>query len=135
MSDIVNRLRDPTPRWTDIMDDAANEIERLRHDLTIARLDRDHAQRLVNDARGERDEAVAALALYRMEHGCTRGQRTTQWCGEATRLRQVLKDIAKGVANGPRCHAIARAALGETDRLNDCGGSDSCCQGPCKARY
>ena len=30
MSDIVNRLRDPTPRWTDIMDEAADEIERLR---------------------------------------------------------------------------------------------------------
>jgi hypothetical protein len=30
MTDIVERLRDPTPRWTDIMDDAADEIERLR---------------------------------------------------------------------------------------------------------
>ncbi len=74
---------------------AADEIERLRHDLTIARLDRDHAkaerdnaERLVNEARAERDEAVATLALYRAENGCTRGQRTTQWCGEATRLRR-----------------------------------------------
>ncbi len=81
MSDIVEKLRlDAT---CSSHHEAAAEIERLRHDLTIARLDRVHAQRLVNDARGERDEAVATLAIYRMEHGCTRGQRTTQWCGEA----------------------------------------------------
>ena len=36
----------------------------------------------------ERDEAIATLAIYRMEHGCTRGQRTTQWCGETSKLRR-----------------------------------------------
>lgn len=99
MTDIVARLAGHAWRsdgWTRAdCADAAAEIERLRHDLTLARLDRDHAkterdnaERLVNEARGERDEAVAALALYRMENGCTRGQRTTQWCGEATKLRR-----------------------------------------------
>lgn len=38
--------------------------------------------------KAERDAAVAALALYRAENGCTRGQRTTQWCGEASKLRR-----------------------------------------------
>jgi hypothetical protein len=36
------------------------------------------------------------------------------------------------------CAAAIRApgdATKDTGRLNDCGGSDSCCQGPCKARY
>ena len=42
----------------------------------------------VVEAERERDEAVAALALYRAQHGCTRGQRTTQWCGEASKLRR-----------------------------------------------
>jgi hypothetical protein len=109
MSDIVERLRREGRVYTHM--EAADEIERLRHDLTIARLDKAIAQRIVNEARAEQDEAVAALALYRMEHGCTRGQTTTQWCGEATRLREALEGIAKGVANGPRCHAIARAAI------------------------
>ena len=72
------------------------------------------AARRIGNLEAERDEAVAALALYRAENGCTRGQRTTQWCGEAIRLREALEGIAKGVANGPRCHAIARAALKET---------------------
>ena len=52
--------------------EAAAEIERLR---------------------AERDYAVAALTLYRSENGCTRGQRTTQWCGEATRLRAGLMRV------------------------------------------
>jgi hypothetical protein len=111
MSDIVERLRSGEDGLEYA---AADEIERLRHDLTTARFDKAIAQRIVNEARAEQDEAVAALALYRAENGCTRGQRTTQWCGEATRLREALEGIAKGVANGPRCHAIARAALKET---------------------
>ena len=36
MTDIVMRLRDPTPRWTDIMDDAADEIEQLRAERDAA---------------------------------------------------------------------------------------------------
>jgi hypothetical protein len=42
----------------------------------------------VAEAIRERDEAIATLALYRAENGCTRGQRTTQWCGEASKLRR-----------------------------------------------
>jgi hypothetical protein len=37
MTDIVERLRDPSrgsPRWGDTMDEAADEIERLRADVT-----------------------------------------------------------------------------------------------------
>jgi hypothetical protein len=104
MSDIVEDLRllQSGAQWAcgqtaATLEDAADEIERLRHDLTIVRLDRDHAQRLVNEARGERDEAVATLALYRAENGCTRGQRTTQWCGEATKLRERLLQVNAGL--------------------------------------
>lgn len=35
----------------------------------------------------ERDVARATLELYRAETGCTRNQRTTQWCGEVVHLR------------------------------------------------
>jgi hypothetical protein len=34
---------------------------------------------------------------------------------ERDRLRHGLRRIAKGVANGPRCHAIAIATLKETN--------------------
>ena len=95
MSDIVERLR---AQSADILnEDAADEIERLRHDLTTARFDKAIAQRIVNEARAEQDEAVAALAIYRAENGCTRGQRTTQWCGEATRLRERLLQVNAGL--------------------------------------
>lgn len=33
---------------------------------------------------------------------------------ELDRLREALERIAKGVHNGPRCHAIARTSLGDT---------------------
>lgn len=75
MTDIVERLREgvfgANETKTDAvihshMQAAADEIERLR---------------------AERDEAVATLARYRAENGCTRGQRTTQWCGEAASLQ------------------------------------------------
>jgi len=61
---------------------------------------------------------------------------------ERDRLRQALQHVTPWVEKYANPQAVlpyntkpARAALGETDRLNDCGGSDSCCQGPCKARY
>ena len=125
MSDIVARLAVHAWRsdgWTRAdCAEAAAEIERLRHDLTIARLDRDHAQRLVNDARGERDEAVAALTIYRMENGCTRGQRTTQWCGEAIRLRRawlrVIQAENQCPASGGGCLAGRCGCLAEMELL------------------
>jgi hypothetical protein len=112
MTDIVERLRSGEDGLEYA---AADEIERLCHDLTIARLDRDHAQRLVNDARGERDEAVATLAIYRMEHGCTRGQRTTQWCGEAIRLREALRQLLIVMPVFPDA---AKKIVGMEDRYN-----------------
>jgi len=125
VSDIVARLAVHAWRsdgWTRAdCAEAAAEIERLRHDLTIARLDRDHAQRLVNDARGERDEAVAALTIYRSENGCTRGQRTTQWCGDATRLRRawlrVIQAENQCPASGGGCLAARCGCLAEMELL------------------
>jgi hypothetical protein len=59
MTDIVERLR-----WSfaSIDYEAADEIERLRHDLTIARLDRDHA-------RAERDAAGMDAGMQTREAG------------------------------------------------------------------
>jgi chromosome segregation ATPase len=59
MTDIVERLR-----WSfaSIDYEAADEIERLRHDLTIARLDRDHA-------RAERDAAGMDADMQTREAG------------------------------------------------------------------
>jgi hypothetical protein len=96
MSDIVERLRllQSGVQWAcgartaATLEEAADEIERLR---------------------AERDEAVAALALYRAENGCTRGQRTTQWCGEATRLRAEV-DAARREGAAKEREACAKAA-------------------------
>jgi hypothetical protein len=60
MTDIVEKLRDPSkgsPRWGDTMDEAADEIERLRAELINMRLERDNARRLVEAARREEREA------------------------------------------------------------------------------
>jgi hypothetical protein len=124
MTDIVERLREGVwgrARRADAviqanMQEGADEIERLRHDLTTARFDKAIAQRIVNEARAEQDEAVAALALYRAENGCTRGQRTTQWCGEAIRLREALERAADALSDAGLLDAWAdaRAALKET---------------------
>jgi hypothetical protein len=134
MADIVEQLRllQTGAAWVcgetaATLEQAAAEIERLRHDLTIARLDRDHAQRLVNDARGEREEAVATLAIYRIEHGCTRGQRTTQWCSEAIRLRagllRALQYENKCDQTGKSCDASKECACGlEAETWCDGGG-------------
>ena len=57
MTEIVERLRvraRTDDGWTrPVAADAADEIERLRHELTIARLNRDHARRLADEARRE----------------------------------------------------------------------------------
>jgi hypothetical protein len=107
MTDIVERLRRfaAGAAWyceetTATLEDAAAEIERLR---------------------AERDEAVAALALYRAENGCTRGQRTTQWCGEATRLRRawlrVIQSENQCPASGGGCLAKRCGCLAEMEML------------------
>jgi hypothetical protein len=107
------------------LEDAAAEIERLQAERDEALSDwraemdmhldehqcrmRAEAERNVERANAEtldaicrrteaeRDEAVATLALYRAENGCTRGQRTTQWCGEATKLRERLLQVNAGL--------------------------------------
>jgi hypothetical protein len=64
VNDIVERLRHHAKYgdgWTrPDAGAAADEIDRLRHDLTIARLDRDHARRLADEARREGIAAAAA---------------------------------------------------------------------------
>ena len=80
MTDIVEELRglQSGAQWVcgqtaATLEDAADEIERLRHELTIARLDRDHARRLADEARREGIAAAAtelraiAARLRRMD--------------------------------------------------------------------
>lgn len=94
-ADEIERLRAERDMWRQenvkkqiACEQMGARIVALEAERDAARVERDEAQRLVNQARGERDEAIAALALYRAENGCTRGQRTTQWCGEASKLRR-----------------------------------------------
>jgi hypothetical protein len=112
MSDIVERLARVRrhldgcryPFGAGAVQAAISEIERLR---------------------AERAEAVATLALYRAENGCTRGQRTTQWCGEATKLRRAWLRVIQAENSCPasgggclakRCGCVAEMELliGET---------------------
>jgi hypothetical protein len=69
----------------------------------------------------ERDKAVAALALYRAENGCTRGQTTTQWCGEASRLRRAWLRLIQREnhcpATGGGCFAEPCSCLGKMEKL------------------
>jgi hypothetical protein len=63
--EIIARDRLPNPHDLDVALDAiecetADEIERLHHELTIARLDRDHARRLAAEARREGIGAAAS---------------------------------------------------------------------------
>jgi uncharacterized protein (DUF3084 family) len=78
------------------------ERDRLRHDLTIARLDRDHAK-------AERDENEKAIAVWR--------GRTERAETERDRLREALDSVMN--SHGEQLHdafAVARAALEEVDR-------------------
>jgi hypothetical protein len=86
-----------------------------------ARADCAEAAAEIERLQAERDEAVAALALYRMENGCTRGQRTTQWCGEATRLRRawlrVIQAENQCPASGGGCLSARCGCLAEMEML------------------
>jgi hypothetical protein len=101
MTDIVERLRSDgalaghydAPA---IQREAADEIERLR-------AERDQAKKV-------RSVAIKEMAAMARDAGSWRGVSEGKDI-VINQLRQVLEDIAKGVANGPRCHAIARAAL------------------------
>lgn len=114
--------------------EAADEIERLR------------AER--DEAISGRDTAIRYLVAHAREAGSWQGIAEgkdiviRQLEAERDRLRDALQHVTLWVEKYANPQAVlpyntkaARAALGETDRLNDCGGSDSCCQGPCKARY
>jgi hypothetical protein len=59
------------------------------------------------------DKEVARISDIAMMHGFM--TRAVHAEAERDRLKYALERIAKGVANGPRCHAIARAALGKTE--------------------
>jgi hypothetical protein len=113
MSDIVEELRllQSGAQWAcgqtaATLEEAADEIERLR-------AERDQAKKV-------RSVAIREMTAMARDAGGWRGLSEgkdiviRQLETDRDRLRQVLEDIAKGVANGPRCHAIARAALGET---------------------
>jgi hypothetical protein len=99
--------------------EAADIVERLRLDATCT--SHHEAADEIERLRAERAEAVAALTLYRAENGCTRGQRTTQWCGEAIRLRERLLQVNAGLLRaiqyenkcdqtGKPCNASRRCA-------------------------
>lgn len=75
----------------------------------------------VVEAERERDEAIATLAIYRAENGCTRGQRTTQWCGEAAKLRRAWLRVIQAEnscpASGGRCLAKRCGCVAEMEML------------------
>lgn len=103
MSDIVEELRllQSGAQWAcgqtaATLEQAADEIERLR-------AERDEAKKV-------RSVAIKEMAAMARDAGSWRGVSEGKDI-VINQLRQVLEDIAKGVANGPRCHAIARAAL------------------------
>lgn len=88
-----------TKHW---MRDAAH-IARCSPDRIAALLD------ALDAAERERDEALATLATYRADNGCTRGQRSdaTQFCAEAVQAmkerdeaRAELADLKRRVAVG-----------------------------------
>ena len=118
MTDIIGRLLDE-----------AEKAQRKGH-LVLAEVCRDASDQLglITEERDrlraglmrEEREANAAVAL---------GLRDAWRNGHGQR---------NGVAYAEAIAAAIRArgdATKDTGRLNDCGGSDSCCQGPCKARY
>jgi hypothetical protein len=92
-------------------------ITALEAERNVERENAETLDAICQRTEAERDEAVATLALYRMKNGCTRGQRTTQWCGEATRLRAALQDMLadrEAWQIGRDTRDRARAALKET---------------------
>ena len=85
MTEIVEQLRAEIVLLEATGAEAADEIERLRHDLTITRLDRDHA-------RAERDAATARA----MRAGAAWEKRTEDWfaaTAERDQLREALAQI------------------------------------------
>jgi chromosome segregation ATPase len=78
--------------------------ERLQAERNVERANAETLDAICRRTEAERDEAVATLALYRMKNGCTRGQRTTQWCdaaekalAERDRLREALEHARRAM--------------------------------------
>jgi hypothetical protein len=97
MTDIVKRLRDPTPRWGDTMDEAADEIERLRKEK----------DEWIGRYQAELDDNHRMIAWYK------------EACAERDRLREALR-LADAALSGANMNMGAvekkvRAALGESD--------------------
>jgi post-segregation antitoxin (ccd killing protein) len=120
MSDIVERLR--------LCDDQMVALDHLNRPYGLAKSLEHEAAAEIERLRAERAEAVAALALYRAENGCTRGQRTTQWCGEATKLRRawlrVIQAENQCPASGGGCFAKRCGCLAEMELLIGDAGHD-----------
>lgn len=111
---------------TDTIDTSAEAVERLaagadydQRPTTAAALRALAAER--DRLAAEKDAVVATLAAYRMENGCTRGQRTTQWCAEASVLRAAWLRVIQGenacVVTGQPCHAKRCGCKAEQDML------------------
>lgn len=83
-----------------------------QRDVALARAK--EAERLLSAALARAAEAERLLSEYRRENGCTRGQRTTQWCGEAVRLRVALVAIAE-----VQPASLVMSAWSEIDRLRE----------------
>jgi type II secretory pathway component PulJ len=89
-------------------------IKALEAERNVERENAETLDAICQRTEAERDEAVATLALYRMKNGCTRGQRTTQWCdaaekvlAERDRLRAALQEV---IERGNGCHPMSTEA-------------------------
>ena len=115
MTDIVERLRSSNVRM--------GVRDPNDYGMTITVAEANAAADEIERLRAERDEAIATPALYRAENGCTRGQRTTQWCGEATKVRRAwlrVIQIENGCpASGGGCLAQQCACVAEMQALSE----------------
>ncbi|WP_368416648.1 hypothetical protein [Falsiroseomonas sp.] len=113
MTDIVERLRSSNVRM--------GVRDPNDYGMTITVAEANAAADEIERLRAERDEAIATPALYRAENGCTRGQRTTQWCGEASKLRRawlrVIQQENSCPATGGGCLAKRCGCIAEMEML------------------
>ena len=84
---------------------------------------------------GQRDVALARameaerlLSEYRRESGCTRGQRTTQWCGEVVKLRRAWLSVIQAEnscpATGGGCFSKRCGCVAEMETLIQQSGTN-----------
>jgi len=77
-------------------------------------------------------EVSALVAKEREACAATAEREMRELFGDADEYQQGWNAGLEAGAAAIRARGDATKDIG---RLNDCGGSDSCCQGPCKARY